>query len=420
MGVTPPTVTGGRDGLESGLLKTMGLLGTTIGFIIFALTVIVLSIEVVLNPIYLFAQAKESGVDMGNPISSISWWIAVVITFATTGIQYALLAPGRPRQGLGYKVGWTIAIADTAMDGGGFAAWLNSGSIMTLSGDSTILTLGVFPPLGWSNWPQWAGWLLVCVVCLFHEPFLEKVLSRMHFKPSPTAGITAINIAMWTERAGKLHNKVKLFAISLAPFVMLALDVLLFPQGMQDSTPQMRVFSIFMTFLITAVTVAVWEYYNHLNKEGYPLKDLDRFHQLMFLGALTLTIGDSAVDLMGFNQTIFGSSFPLEADRTLPVFLTAGLVMLMCTAAEPMISDLFSPLATVGLIERDSGTGYQGAGDGNINFGGAGGDSYGSPDPGYGPSPHGGGYGTPDPGYGQPPPGAGGGAHGGRPLDIDD
>src|SRR3954464_5039145 len=100
MGVSPPTKTGGHDEYVSRVGASMAFLGHGIGFGIFAFTLALVGLEVVLNPIFLFAQAEQSGGDIGNPITSLSWWLIVLITFATTGIQYALLQPGGARDGI--------------------------------------------------------------------------------------------------------------------------------------------------------------------------------------------------------------------------------------------------------------------------------------------------------------------------------
>ncbi len=370
MGISPPVRTGGQDEFEKGIQKAASILGNVVGGGIFFFTLGLVSIEVILNPIFLFAQAKANGVDIGSPFVSMSWWTVIVVTFATTGIQYALLQPGGDRKGIGYKIGWAIAIMDTLMDGGGFLAWVNGGDIWKLSGDSTHLQFGILPPAG-ADSTQWIGWAFICAICLGHEPFLSQVLGRLTFDASPDAGIMAVNVSRWTERAGKLHNRIKLITISFAPYIMMGLDVMLFPQSANGQNGVIQLTWIILTIAVTLATMTVWEYYNHLRMEGsYKVRDLDRKHQIGFMVALGLTIFDSVYDLKGFNQVIYNQSALIP--QHLPpgglgqFFLTAGLVMLMCTAFEPMNSHLFGPLTRLASIlpgYDDGGGGDMGGGD---------------------------------------------------------
>ncbi len=349
MGISPPVRTGGQDKFESGVAKAASILGQFVGLGIFAFTIGLVSIEVILNPIFLFAQAKANGVHVGSPFTSMSWWTIIVVTFATTGIQYALLQPGADKKSLGYKIGWAIAIMDTLMDGGGFVAWMNGGNVLKLSGDSHDLLLGVFPPVGKpSSW--WVGYFAICAICLLHEPFLGQVLGRLNFEPGPEAGLGAVNISKWTERAGKFHNGIKLITISAAPYIMMGLDVMLFPQSVKGQNSVIQFTWLLLTGVVTLLGMVVWEYWNHIRTEGgYKLKDLDAKHKGIFLGAIGVTIFDSVFDLQGFNQVIFNQSSMIP--QNLPpgaieqFFLTAGLVLLMCTAFEPMNSHLFGPLS---------------------------------------------------------------------------
>lgn len=373
MGITPPTRTGGQESFENGIEKAMSWLGNIMGAGILFFTVMLLVLELVLNPIFIFAQAKAEGVDVGSPLTSLSWWTIIVVTFATTGIQYALLQPGSGG-GIGTKIGWSIAIMDTLMDGGGFAAWVQGGDFWKLSGDSSGLFWGLFPPLD-GGWENWVGYGAVCAVCLLHEPFLSMVLGRLNFEPGPEAGVGAMNVLKWTERAGKLHNRVKLVAISFAPYVMLFLDVLLFPQSVKGSAGLIQALWFILTFIVTLLAIVVWEYYNHLRREGggaYTIRTLDRKHQAVFLGAVTVVVVDSLFDLMGFNQVVYGEGtlFPTDIAQTAPFFLTAGLVMLMVTCFEPLNSDLFMPLTRLAHSWADSGGGGGGGGDDGFDAGG--------------------------------------------------
>ena len=357
-GITPSTKVGGQDQFEERLYKVISFLGHSLGFGIFAFTVALLAIEVILNPIFLFAQAESSGVDTGTPLTSFSWWIVIIITFSTTGIQYALLAPGARRGGIGRTFGWTIAGLDTLMDGGGFMAWLNGGDFWKFNGDTSDLWLGIFPSLD-ATWPYWVAYFVIGGVCLLHEPFLEMMLGRLTFQPAPDASIFAVNISAWTERAGKVLSNVKLIAIGLAPYVMLTLDMLLFPQSVKGQPGMIQVVFFIVTVVITLMAIMAWEYYNHLREEGnYKLKDLDVKHKAVFLGALIIVVIDSFFDLMGFNRIIFGVASPLPptAQVAVPFLLTAGLVMLMTTTFEPLNAHLFAPLARMGAIS-DGGMG---------------------------------------------------------------
>lgn len=385
MGVSPPVKSDGHDEFVQGLAKAMSVLGNIMGFGIWSFTIGLTAIELILNPIFLFAQAKANGVHIGAPLVSLSWWTIIVVTFATTGIQYALLQPGGDRKSLGYKIGWTIAIMDTLMDGAGFLAWANGGNVLKLSGDSSHLQFGILPP---ANAPmsQWVGWIFICAICLGHEPFLSQVLGRLSFVPGAEAGPMANNVLRWTSRAGKFHNRIKLISISFAPYIMMGLDVMLFPQSVKGQGSVIQLTWLILTVAVTLATITIWEYYNHLRSEGnYRVRELDRKHKIGFAVALGMTIFDSAFDLQGFNQVIYGKSVFFPTGLTTPALadyiLTAGLVMLMCTAFEPMNSHLFGPLSRLAAMipGYDAGPGDVGGdvgdvnGDGLDDMGGAGG-----------------------------------------------
>jgi hypothetical protein len=127
---------------------------------------------------------------------------------------------------------------------------------------------------------------------------------------------------------------------------------------------------------VTLATITIWEYYNHLKTEGnYRIRELDRKHKIGFSVAIGMTLFDSAFDLQGFNQVIYGKSvfFPtgLTTAALADYILTAGLVMLMCTAFEPMNSHLFGPLSRLASLipGYDAGPGDMG-GDVGDDMGG--------------------------------------------------
>jgi hypothetical protein len=346
--ITPPTSTGGEEEFISGLQKAETVLGHVIGFGIFFFTVSLLVLELALNPIFIFAQAKNNGVEIGAPFVSLSWWIVILITFATTGLQYALLKPGHNKRRLGYVVGWAMAILDTLMDGAGFSAYVAGGSPTNFSGDASHLVLGIFPEQG-SGLAIWAAYGFICFVCLLHEPFLNVVLGRLHFEPSLASSNGPMVILKWTERAGKLHNRVALVAIVFAPYIMLSLDMLLFPKSVQGQSSIIQTIFFVMTVAITLVGIVGWEYWNHLVQEGkYKLKNLDRKHQGIFVAIMLVTIVDSVGDQAGMNQILFGRSWPQQSTMgNMTSFLvTSALVMLMCTFFEPLNSHVIMDLVS--------------------------------------------------------------------------
>ena len=396
MSITPPVRTGGQDNFERGVHRASGVLGNVVGGGIYIFTLALMALDIVLNPIFLFAQAKSNGVIVGSPFVSLSWWTIILVTVATTGIQYALLQKGSDKSSIGYKIGWLMAIADTLMDGGGFAAWLNGGDVFKLSGDSHNLFLGIFPPPG-KPAAAWVGEIAIMAVCAFHEPFLGQVLGRLHFSPAPDASPGSINISRWTESAGKFHNRVKLVAISSAPYIMMGLDVILFPQSQKGQNGVIQFTWLMLTFIVTLGGMVVWEYWNHLHENNFRLKTLDRRHKMIFLGAIAISAFDSVFDLQGFNQVLFNqSSFipkGLPPGAIEQYFLTVGVVLLMTTAFEPLNSHLFAPLARLAASLPGAG----GMGGGFDPFGGPA--MYGPPT--YGP-PMGGPGGSPYPPMGPP------------------
>lgn len=347
-GITPPTRTGGEEEFISGLQKAETLLGHVIGFGIFFFTFSLLVLELALNPIFIFAQAKNNGVEIGAPFVSISWWIVILITFATTGLQYALLKPGHNKRRLGYMVGWIMAILDTLMDGAGFSAYVAGGNPTNFSGDASHLTLGIFPESG-SGLAIWMAYGFICFVCLLHEPFLNVVLGRLHFEPTLAASNGPMIILKWTERAGKMHNRVALVAIVFAPYIMLALDMLLFPKSVQGMSSIIQAIFFVMTVAITLVGIVGWEYWNHLTTEGgYKLKTLDQKHKMIFAAIILVTAVDSIGDQAGMNQILFGRSWPQESGlgNIASFLLTSALVMMMCTFFEPLNSHVIMDLVS--------------------------------------------------------------------------
>lgn len=409
--VTPNTKTGWHDEYENNLEKYTRLLGKLIGRGIVALTVLILGLELALNPIFLFTNSGQNGVDL--PIFSFGFWVVLLVSPATTGIQYALFE-GRARGGggrLGRNLAWAIAVMDTAMDGGGILSWLESvraGHIMGT--DTTGLAFGLIPDFN-TPWWEWTAWGIIMALCFFHERFLEMFLGRETFEPGPDANAMSVEIAIQVEKAGKIFKKVKLYAIAGSPYIMAALDMLLFAQSVRGENGAVSVLYYFFSAVITAATMTVWEYYTHLRERGYKVvatkqehkaMQLDRLHRVVFMVAIGATFGDSVGDLAGFNQLIFGTHAGLVPDDwrlVVPFLLTAGLVLTMTTAFEPMNSDLFGPI--VSLAHR-----LPGGGDGGFAGGGPGPGDFGGPapggfgDPGFGGGPFGGG-----PGDGpQPPP----------------
>lgn len=352
--VTPRTRLGGQDDFEKRIVRGLGRLGWVVGFLIFFFTASLIAVDTLLNPIFLFAQAKASGIAIGTPIGAgwLAWWTVALVTLCTTGIQYAFFQEGTRGWGIGRIVGIIIMVMDTVMDGGGFLAWQGGGSKLTnLSGDASHLRWGMFPAPG-SKGGEWFVWGVICFICAFHELFLGKVLGMVTFTPAIETDPMNLNIAKWIHRAGSLLLKVKLVVLNFTPYIMLGLDVILFPQSQRGQDGGTQFVWVFVTGAVTLATLALWRYYTHLRVEGnYKLSEMDRFHQFMFLGAVALSGIDSAYDLRGFNEAVYHQAgfVPqgLPSGGIQQWALTAGIVMLMCTAFAPMYSHLFGPVGVV-------------------------------------------------------------------------
>ena len=374
--ITPRTQIGGQEQTQRQIMKSMSGLGTIIGLIIFGGTALLIAVDTLLNPIFLFAQARASGIDIGTPFGNgwLAWWTVGLITLCTTGIQYAFFDPGSKGWGIGRIVGIIIMAMDTAMDGGGFLAWQASGSHLTnLTGDATHLRWGMFPAVG-SSGGEWFVWGVICATCAFHELFLGKVLGMVTFKPSVQADAMNVKIALWVYRAGQLLNSIRLVALSFTPYIMLGLDVVLFPQSQRAKDGGTQFGWIIVTAFVTILTLMLWRYYNDLHVEGgYKILQLDRTHQFMFFAAVAMSTIDSAYDLKGFNEAVYHQSgwVPqnLPAGGIQQWMLTAGIVMLICTAFAPMYSQLFGPVAMAAALIP----GYSTFSPGGDPFGGGGG-----------------------------------------------
>lgn len=364
-GVEPEGATGYELEFREGLEKRMRFLGRVIGRFIILFTVIVLGFDLALNSIFMFANSGQNGVNL--PLYSPGFWVILLISPATTGIQYALFDARGRGSGLGYTLGWVIAILDTVMDGSGFLAWLESMRGQDLIGtDSSHMLFNTFPTFNMPWW-EWMWWGVMMALCFFHERFLELFLRRKTFAPSPDAGAMALEIAILVEKAGKIFKKVKLNAISWAPYIMFALDMMLFAQSVRGQYWGITASIYFASLLITVATMMVWERYFTLREEGYKVMafkaeskhmQLNRKYRLIFMGAIGITLADSIGDLKGFNQLIFGDNagfIPYDWRLAVPFLLTAGLVLTMTTAFEPMNSQLFSPLVALSHIGLDEG-----------------------------------------------------------------
>lgn len=359
-GIEPETQTGGQQKLQERLNKMTADLGSWLGKGIILFVVIVLAIEFILNPLFIIAQAQAEGVDVSPQLDSLQWWVRVnlllLLTFATSGVQWALLAQGggEGRQ-IGRVVGWIIAIGDTAMDGAGFLAWINGGSLTDFTFDQASLLGGLFPPPG-ADAMQWVGVIAIWVICLGNEPFFTKILGRLTFDVDDDTEPFAKNISIYSEKAGELYNGVKFRAIHGAPICMFAMDLILFPLSAADQNSVYVVVWIVLSVMITLGGIAVWEYFNHLRKVGgYKISDLSAPLKRIAFFAFAITIVDSVFDLRGFNEALFGEVTFLPPMDGLSGPLTAVVVLLMCTACEPMVSDIFAPLAKLNILPNNGG-----------------------------------------------------------------
>jgi hypothetical protein len=364
-GIDPPTRTGGQDELEQKLATNTGKLGVWLGRGIYLLMAILVFMEFVLNPIFMVAQAQAEGVDISFDYTSFLWWVRIImlllVTFATSGVQWALLSPDRPKGGWGVKAGWTIAVADTAMDGGGFLnVWYSPSILDPFSFDQSNLGFGLFPPAG-ASLTDWTAYLLVCAVCLFNEPFLAIVLGRLTFDVNSNTLPLVAGVSIMTKKAGEHYNKIKGIAISFAPLNMIAMDLVLFPLSMAGETSTRVVIWSVFSVLVTIFGIALWEYFNHIRVVGgHAFKDLSTKLRLLGIGAIAVTVIDGYFDLVGFNEALFGQATALPPMEGLAALLTAALVMIMCTASEPMIGDIFAPLGAMGMLQSPGGGGPSG------------------------------------------------------------
>jgi hypothetical protein len=381
-GIEPPTHVGGDEMFYKNLSEWMGRLGSTIGAGIYMLVLSFLIVELVLNPVFMLAQAEKQGVNT-TPIISTAWWLAWVGTLCTTGLQYALFnrPKDRPGRKAGIIVAWVIVVIDTAMDAGGFAA-LMQGDIMRLKGDPSQLTGGILPAgIPWPGHGDVVLWLFTVIfaaICAAHEPFLRRGLGRLAFTPDLDAGLFETNILAWTEHAGKLFNGVSQVAIIATPFLVMTFDVVLFTQSVADRGGGYVAVSFVGSGFVTGLGIFLWEYYSHLQRHPsgkYAFNKLNRTNQWMFIAAIGIVIVDSGFDLVGFNQALYGQAtiLPPNAGLLLPYLLTTGLILCVCTMFEPLNSDLFGPLARLARQQAKSHGGGDLGGFGDIGMGGSGG-----------------------------------------------
>lgn len=322
--------TGGEKVFLYGMRGLGGYLGAVVGVIIFFTTVLAMALDISLGPFFFYAQAEARNKDV-DFWGHVIFWITSV---ATTGLLYALWQHAATPLG-GSKVIRAIAVflmlADGFSDLGGFnAQMLNHPE----AGTRVFLT----PQDSWAAWVFNVGVFLLCV---FHEPLLGTVLSRRWatLKGRTVGGLgdKIENSCVWL--AGLVFNTFKTFAIWMGAIAMIGLDILLAPQlGSGWTKVGFFVFSLAAFGLL----VTWWRYYHHVGSSG--IRSLTRIQKAILVGCIAFMLADSGVDLAGLNNLLYGSPSLIVPQPTVAWAITFSMIAVMCTANEPLSSEIFRPL----------------------------------------------------------------------------
>lgn len=350
-GIEPNGKLGGEEAYLARLTEAMGYLGKFVGWSIYVTVLLTIITDLGLDMVFLIGQPKPEG----TSLSWLSWVFPIIQGVGLTGLQYALFSNPCRTFSLGWWAGWSTAIIDTVTDAGGSAAVLSTG--FSFPPDASELTLGIMPAPG-SHFGTWVIYLVIPLVCFFHEPYFSKVLKRDSFDPGPGgASSYAVNLLAMLERAGIMFNRTRLFTIVASPFAMLLFDVSLTPIMIADVNKEVNlaeiIGSVLVTATITAVVISGWEMCSYLKGRAFRLWNLTVPYKVILGITLTLSIVDGGLDLCGYNQVVYGQPTPWPATLGLiiPYLLTSIVLLIVTVGNEVMISHIFAPLGRADTFE---------------------------------------------------------------------
>ena len=359
--------TGGEGITNAGFALLKYGLPFMTGSIIVIVTVGLMAMDLVLGPLFQNDLANSSNTALGIWGGTTPW----VFSFATTGLLYAMLQPGVNKSTKIYKfigpLALAIGICDSLTDWGGFNAWLFR--------SNPAAGADIFPPAGASA-AEWALGIFVGFMCFAHEALLGVVLAifqeKANKKNAPMGGI-GLGASKPAEAdggdkleasliyfAGIVYNLVKTFCILIGAFSLIILDVILAPQAWDDNTTKFAI--LIASGMFAGVQILIWVWYARVGRAG-GVKKLEPTQKYIMLGAVILTIVDTALDITGFNNAIYGENSLIISQPSLSWLVLVFMVSCMVTLNEPFIRDIF----------RNLKASSKNALGGGINFGGGGG-----------------------------------------------
>ena len=316
------------------LAETAAALGAWVGGLIVGLALAVgpvacIALDLLLGPQFIDSWTTTNG----TPLNGLASPVPLAVSVAMTGLQYALFdriklalaGQGATRKAIAFMVlAGVIALADTAIDWGGVTSWFYS--------DAEAANIWPSEPRG-----EWGiTSILVCGLCLFHEPVMQSLLARFKGKLADDSFRGAALIKGGLRAGSWSLNIVKAGALMTGAAAMFILDLIL--------TPQMGTGGI-MTFTMwawsiacTAILYMVWQHYETVGVKR--LKPIDRVYVGIGWG---LAVIDTLADVVGFTTAIYGNGTEIVWIPERPTWvwgLGAVIIAAICFSGERMLREM--------------------------------------------------------------------------------
>lgn len=338
--------TGGEDTFGKFVVIAHILRKFATGAGIVAFTVVLIGLDLVLGPRYLFTVAEVDHIPMKG-LAVLAPWI---FSLSTTGLLYALWSRPQRFKARGYVdfLAIGIAIADTLVDVGGFNALIfhdaNVGSRILLPFNAPLLYQFFEAVVG--------------LFCFAHMPLLNTILGRYQHRVNREDGDTFGDQveASLVYLAGWVFNICRSIAVAFGSLTMFCLDLILTP--LVGSTTQQIALLFILSIVLTCGQYALWTHFVHVAKgpsEGGGILTrmtvrayrgkLPKSARLVWLLTAVCTVIDSLFDLAGFNKTLYGHASLVPIHPTIAWLLVAFMMLAMCSAQAAIATEIFDPLA---------------------------------------------------------------------------
>lgn len=297
-----------------------------VGAIILVAPIGMIGLDVMTGPAFMEDYASVNGLHLGG----LSLLVPYAFSFATTGLQYTLfdrldygLRGTPPMTKALIIVAGVVAIGDTVMDVGGMFAWkypeAEAANIIPHNPDPVYATMT----------------LIFGVLCLVHEPLMQRLLARDPGNLANARFPGAKIIAGCVSMAGYITNIVKVAGMWVGGVSMIVMDVILTPQlGTGGaSTFGMWVLSLVMT----AVQYMLWEH-----NDLVLFRDLRKHDRAYLAVGWALAALDTGLDVVGFTTAVYGhGSVVLVPEQPTVIWLLGDVIVAaICFAGERMLREM--------------------------------------------------------------------------------